>query len=1566
MSNSFIQTVPSQSYKIRVIYCYSIPGDSNYAGAVKVGMTEAELSVNATEEGQRLVSRNAAEKRVKQNLKEIYGQVNVNNLPGHILHWFETTHISIVDHQIHAQLKNNGISQPQYAIKLNQREWFNCDPATAKSAFDSVVVGLPTMINNKVNFANIVLRPEQARFVSNTLNAWHAKDTERLWNAKPRFGKTFTALEFLGEARNAYLRDPNNRKIEKVLILTHRPVVNMGWAADFTNIMSQRWGAQNWQYASKDSAHQSLEQVKRKHLNDGSPYIYFVSMQDARGKGENGFKDSNGDLFATDWDLVIIDEAHEGNLTELAQEVHNQLSRSFSLFLSGTPFRHLANGTFDGKTDSWDYVDEQEAKACWDYNKGMNPYVDLPRMWIYTLDLAQTLRTNFGPDEETGSFSFTELFAIDNKGSSNAKFKHEEDIRKFLDVLTEDDAAPVKMSDGSSVDMPYSDNGRRDSRHSVWVLPHDGVKAASLLEKMLRAHPEFSKYTIVNVAGDAAGPKPLAKVENAIYNGNTELGDPTKTKTITLTVGRLTTGVTVGPWTTIVMLNNMNSAEAYMQTIFRVQSPHTYNGMVKTECFVYDFAPDRALSVIAEAHNISSKAGHSTKEEAIIRLQQLTNYLPILSSVDRGSLERADAGYITRAVKRIYRERVLEAGFDTVLLFRKDLQNLSEEQRAALDEVRIAAGKNSPTTKKKVDQSIVIAANGLNNYQYAATDEELAKEVKVLEERIKEKPVNKRTPEELAEIEERKAEIARRENIRNILRTMSVRIPAMCIALVAGGSAASKHLKENFTLENFVAAFKLADGRDDVESWREFFGTITKETFLTLAPCFDEEVLQVAVEGWIRELESTFKLRDEYSAFQKKKDYEIAREKLDGFEVGIQGIMSRIKNPNKETVFTPYPVVGRQYEITGFTLDPMIIDEMRESYHNAESVSGYPTAGDIILDHCFKGAPWKGFRKPSSPTPMEFGKAIFTSDQVMPTFYDINVKSGLYPLYAAIQIAKANPDLSWEDICNNLIYANSRTLAGKWITCAILGMPRDWGNITTIDVYEELLAEDLVEAKLADEEKQQFVGHFLLAPLRNKRFRNDEISDITNESHRARVIEIIKQGRKRMADEIDINDDDGSTKKLNQGLGLRFDFVVSNPPYQINVGVNGQGKSIWQEFLLISAKIGNSITIINPGRWRKGGKATGLTGIREWLMSNSHLSKVVVIPENDAFPTVSGMVDVTIESINNNRVFENARISDWSLASGHSESRIISAEDKNDIILDPRHSQIANKISALGYPSAEKALWISGQDNKTKRITSQPVHDLRADYGIMGESRLLRDPDYFIDEEQRVPGVQYVKIWYKKGRNKEIAYKLLPRDEFQDTEKNNTRIPAWKAAVPATGAEAGYRKEIPFGGPNTICTPSWLCRSFDSKELVEGYLSYYKTYLYRFLVSIRSTGRHAKANVHRFVPDLAGVANPRTGKVGYQSDWIDDDLVEIFKDVLTPEDWCHIKKTAVAADNGRGDYEAGWTFPDGSTYKSLTKIDCSAVMKELAASMKNEVDNTTEEDLEDSEYDDTNEISLED
>lgn len=442
----------------------------------------------------------------------------------------------------------------------------------------------------------IVLRPEQEQAVSVAFRYFKKglKHPKFLWNAKMRFGKTLCALEL---ARRMGELDAGHR-VRRTLIVTHRPVVNKSWKDDFEKIFGGH--ATTYRYGTKSEVggEGDFYDLETSLDNPDNHYIFFASMQYLRRSslvGGDNDEQLKKDLLQTDWDLVVIDEAHEGTRTNLGQAVIDMLTkdgRINTLHLSGTPF-NLYEDFDDDQIYTWDYIKEQTAKKLWPKEHpnepaANNPYRELPEMEIRTYDLGKLVKSSLGDD---ATFQFREFFRTkqgsDVPAADKGRFVHEDDVRLFLDLLCKDD---------EQSHYPFStDEYREQFNHTLWVVP--GVKEAKALERLLNDHVVFGGFdAIINVAGANDDDETR---EDALDKVLKRIGDqPEQTYTITISCGRLTTGVTVKPWTAVFYLKGSEntSAATYMQTIFRVQSPYCYEDdegqtRMKTKCYVFDFAP---------------------------------------------------------------------------------------------------------------------------------------------------------------------------------------------------------------------------------------------------------------------------------------------------------------------------------------------------------------------------------------------------------------------------------------------------------------------------------------------------------------------------------------------------------------------------------------------------------------------------------------------------------------------------------------------------------------------------------------------------------------------------------------------------------------------------------------------------------------------------------------------------------------------------------------------------------------------------------------------------------------
>ena len=597
-----------------IIYAYS---DTRFPGCLKVGYTTQTI-----------------EARMKQHYPTI--------TPG-ISYKVEYTEMAMrkdgstfLDHAVHGMLKKRH-------IHCVAGEWYKCDVNTVRAAILDVK---ENRIHSGVRTNTFKMRPEQEKAVHDTKAYFEAESKESsrppkyLWNAKMRFGKTFTSYQ-LAKAMN----------MKKILILTFKPAVEASWEEDLNSHVD----FEGWQFYSKDCG------FSPDSLDYSMPIVCFGSFQDFLGTNDSGgIKAKNEWVHATHWDLVIFDEYHFGAWRENAkklfemddeekefdiekyakEEAGNAYNESFLpittnyyLFLSGTPFRALNSGEFtEDQIFNWTYGDEQKAKQNWPKSNEKNPYEELPKMVLLTYQMPQEIR-RVATNEDYNEFDLNYFFKAETKTDKveDSQFVLKEYVQKWLDLIRGnyrivDD---LKLGMNKKPVMPYSDVRMLSLlNHTLWYLP--SVASCFAMKNLINEKQNvfYQDYTINVCAGSSAGIG-LAAVEPV----KRSMRDPLHSKTITLTCGKLTTGVTVKPWTAIFMLRNLSSPESYFQAAFRVQSPWTMKNedgsaeILKKECYVFDFALDRALKQISDYSCQLDVKEHNPEK----KVQDFINFLPVLA-----------------------------------------------------------------------------------------------------------------------------------------------------------------------------------------------------------------------------------------------------------------------------------------------------------------------------------------------------------------------------------------------------------------------------------------------------------------------------------------------------------------------------------------------------------------------------------------------------------------------------------------------------------------------------------------------------------------------------------------------------------------------------------------------------------------------------------------------------------------------------------------------------------------------------------------------------------------------
>ena len=673
---------------VPMLYGYSTPEVIRHNGWTKIGYTEQDVETRINQQT------HTADIRWQLEWK---GNATFDDGSGE----------TFIDKDFHAYLRKSGIQQE----KGKNNEWFHVGGATSKQMFrdfredHGVLKITDTVIPYK-------LREEQQSAVAMTVKYQQShKGGEFLWNAKPRFGKTLSVYDFVKEI------DAIN-----VLIVTNRPAIANSWFSDYAKFLGTESG---YLFVSEVEAlkgkkgvltrQEYKNQILSSKVDEFVGCIEFVSLQDMKGSiyfGGNYDKlaeISDDSKKGMEWDVLVIDEAHEGVDTYKTDIAFEHIKRKFTLHLSGTPFKALANNKFsDDAIYNWTYADEQKKKRDWDDSaEEENPYATLPQLNLYTYQMSEIIRDELKQgieiDGETEEYAFdlNEFFAV-----VNGKFKHESSVDKFLDAMT------IQKK------FPFSTEELRDElKHTFWLL--DRVDSAKALAKKLREHPVFQEYEVVLAAGDG---KLDDDDENMKSYDKVVASIAEHEKTITLSVGQLTTGITIPEWTAVLMLSNMRSPALYMQAAFRAQNPCLFKVGTsfkrKENAYVFDFDPARTLAIFEQfANNLNPNTaiGGGTAEERKENVKELLNFFPVIGEDEQGELVELDAEKVLTIPRKIRSVEVVKRGFMSNFLF-QNISNIFGAPKEVIDIITkfepIVEPKSKTNLTEEVQKDLSLDENG--------------------------------------------------------------------------------------------------------------------------------------------------------------------------------------------------------------------------------------------------------------------------------------------------------------------------------------------------------------------------------------------------------------------------------------------------------------------------------------------------------------------------------------------------------------------------------------------------------------------------------------------------------------------------------------------------------------------------------------------------------------------------------------------------------------------------------------------------------------------------------------
>lgn len=727
------------------IYGYIFPTVPDHQGYIKIGYTDKD--------------------DVEERIKEQLGTATISHQTVLVESAMRSDGTCFTDHDIHKILQRK--KKPMFKFD-SKNEWYKCTVDDVKNAIIELRTGKRIEENRTADFR---MRYEQEQAVNNT-SAYFTKmwseepDTppKFLWNAKMRFGKTFATYQLA-----------KKMDMKRVLILTFKPAVESAWQEDLTTHID----FEGWQFVSDKEAQYSSTSLDRLYENCDSskPIVVFGSFQNLLGTNDaGGIKAKNEFIHLEDWDMVVFDEYHFGAWRDSAKKLFaeadeedtdfdydkyaenesgNAINESWLpittksyLYLSGTPFRALNNGEFiEDQIFNWTYSDEQEAKLSWDEKNGKNPYASLPRMVMLTYKVPESI-TEVAINEGYDEFDINEFFKAEygkDDKVENARFVYEDYVQKWVRLIQGDYMPVDGLKLGSDKPpMPFSDATLLNVlTHTLWFLPN--VASCYAMKNLLsqRQNNFFDDYEIIVCAGTKAGIG-----IDALEPVQTAMGDPLKTKTITLSCGKLTTGVTIRPWSGIFMLRNLKSPETYFQAAFRVQSPWEVvasNGereIVKEECYIFDFALERALRQVSD-YSMKLQVNDTSPEK---KVGDFINFLPILAfdGAAMNAISAQDVLDITYAgtsatllAKRWQTALLVHVDNDTLRKLRENdealtaLQNI-EGFRALYDNIETIINRSEKIKKAKKDKGDKIT----QKEKKELSDEE--KEVKSLRKQVQE------------------------------------------------------------------------------------------------------------------------------------------------------------------------------------------------------------------------------------------------------------------------------------------------------------------------------------------------------------------------------------------------------------------------------------------------------------------------------------------------------------------------------------------------------------------------------------------------------------------------------------------------------------------------------------------------------------------------------------------------------------------------------------------------------------------------------------------------------------
>ena len=1413
---------------------------------------------------------------------------------------------AFTDHEVHAYLTKAGIE------RRPGTEWFHTTAANIRDAY------MPDFIHRKLDAIagdetiDYSLRREQDEAVKKIGSWFENGGDEFLLNAKSRYGKTLTAYDLI--LRNGY---------KKVLIVTNRPSIANSWAGDYNKFVGIKSGLS---FVSDSPALKGVPHViSRADYEKSSQagelgYIMFMSLQDLKGGTEFGGKfDKHEWLAGEDIDLLIADESHEGISTLRTEKAFAEIHRKHTLYMTGTAFNQLASGDFgDENIYNWSYADEQEAKANWNDEDGYNPYECLPRVELRTYQMSKIIGdelakgTRIDGEQMDYAFDLNEFFATDGNGN----FLHEEAVEKFIDTLKTNEKYPF-----------FTDAMREQMAHTLWILNRiDSVKA---LAKLLKSDSVFGEYKVIAAVGNGRDSIDGDEDGNKVRESNfKKVTDAIKKhdKTITLSVGQLTVGVTIPEWSGVLMLSNMKSPAAYIQAAFRAQNPckqkrtvtdpetgeKTVQLVRKETAYIFDFDPARTLEIYDEyASNLTplSASGAGSDEDRKASIRRMLNFFPVIGEDEAGKMITLDAEKVLSVPRVLKGVETMRRGFMCNYLFR-DLDRIfgnagvigilnriepqkqagkkySDDEAGLLDD---AAGIGTDDDGKAVpDDDIVIGtASGLFGDKYYDETDMLVEDAldDVRRQRDGQKLVDDvnallsgdgedggyALTSRLSDQVSKKADKCCEAVTATIDGAME-KLAATVIGSVEKGhkmtvgerntvarivrnefDKKTSDARDGFKVGIAASATKLAtdmanamldatdgEGNDPMEAMSAAFAATSDaqsrwndEKDAHYAKLIDG--LGVAITDITWELPDIIAERlEQREAERTRRDaVEALRAHMRGFARTIPSFLMAYGDDGFTlTTMDSYVDDGTFEELTGITKDMFRFLRDGGEWVDGETGEKSTLKRGVIDPFVFDGACREFLKKKA-----EIGNPVTSdSDEDIFDYVPPQKTNQIYTPKAVVEmqldlLAKEEPGC-FDD--PNKTFADLYVKSGYYLTL----------------IAKRLYNSKAIKAAYSDDVerlhhilKNQIFG---VAPSKvtsliagNYLYGSEGDSDIMDDIRKNLVCADTLSAAENGTMQQLINEKFGHLMK--EGVGVKFDYIVGNPPYQVSDGGAGASATpVYQLFSDVSKNLATVHCLVQPARWMTGGKR--LDAYRQDMMEDTHIKAiddfadsksvfsnveinggiVIYVYDND----YSGPVDYTRHSFGNTTTMK----------------RSLKEQDCEIVIRENTLVDIYHAVR--DYDKTAKHVSDITSARKPYGLATDAIgHESKYGLPVMSRSK--------IDDGYSILGID-------SNRKRVTVYvdKNYPFPKMDNIDKYKLFVSKAYGAGKAIGeSESTLVMCAPVVAvPNQACTETFLeIGSFDTKEEAENFYSYFKTKFFRTLLGIRKQTQDTKRSTYAFVP----------------------------------------------------------------------------------------------------------------